>query len=311
MSCESTRLTSGFYSYHFLMDGKVISADQVVEHIAHQNSTPIVLFGEYHAHPGVHLAQYNLLKAMQREFGQVSLSMEQFARDKQNLIDQYLQDIDAMGEEVFVIRSNAWRNYRSDYRPLVFAQMEAGLPVIAANAPRKVVRCISRVGREGIQQIPEKYSGTAVFPWQNNESHYELSNRQEYYDSFAERLGNELPQETIERQFAAQQVWDATMADSILLSQQTYPNNALMHTVGSFHVDFGRGLADFLGQTQNEKLFTIVPVTGGWQQVQNMQNRADILLWVNPTPIAYTAEEQERYGKLHRSPKAENCKFDG
>ena len=56
------------------------------------------------------------------------LSMEQFARDKQAVLKQYLAG--EIGEQTLMDQGEAWPNYASDYRPLV----ELNHQVMAINA---------------------------------------------------------------------------------------------------------------------------------------------------------------------------------
>lgn len=50
----------------------------------------IVLVGEWHGHPGAHLMQARLFSALYQQNPDMALSMEQFTRDKQHVVNQYL-----------------------------------------------------------------------------------------------------------------------------------------------------------------------------------------------------------------------------
>ncbi|MCV5900204.1 ChaN family lipoprotein, partial [Escherichia coli] len=52
-------------------------------------------------------------------------------------------------------QANAWPNYESDYRPLVEFAKQKNLPVIAANAPKSIVRCIGRQGLDYINKLDD------------------------------------------------------------------------------------------------------------------------------------------------------------
>ena len=77
----------------------------------------VILIGEWHTHPAVHRFQTDLLRSLYQQNQNISLSMEQFTRDKQTVINQYLNH--DIGEQTLITQSNAWANYESDYRPLV------------------------------------------------------------------------------------------------------------------------------------------------------------------------------------------------
>lgn len=87
------------------------------------------------------------------------LSMEQFTRDAQPLMDDYLTG--KIGEQYLIQKANAWPNYESDYRPLVEFAKSQQLPVIAANAPKPIVRCIGRVGIDYLDRLsPNSANGS-------------------------------------------------------------------------------------------------------------------------------------------------------
>ncbi|MDG4869738.1 ChaN family lipoprotein, partial [Guyparkeria sp. 1SP6A2] len=84
----------------------------------------------------------------------IVLSMEQFSRDSQPYLDQYLQG--EIGEQYLIEQSNAWPNYASDYRPLVELAKHHQRPIIAANAPKNMVRCIGQQGIEYLDKLPKE-----------------------------------------------------------------------------------------------------------------------------------------------------------
>ena len=77
----------------------------------------VVFIGELHDHIANHLAEMALLKALQARMPAIALSMEQFERDVQPVVDDYLAG--RIGEESLKSKGRAWRNYAEAYRPLV------------------------------------------------------------------------------------------------------------------------------------------------------------------------------------------------
>lgn len=77
----------------------------------------VIFYGEKHRHPGIHLQQQRLLRALHARFAGIVLSLEQFERDVQPVLDDYLAG--RIGEINLVEKGRAWDNYRTSYRPLV------------------------------------------------------------------------------------------------------------------------------------------------------------------------------------------------
>jgi uncharacterized iron-regulated protein len=130
-------------------DGVVKTLEQVADDLSRYD---VVFFGEFHGHSGVHLAQMRLFRALQQRYPDMTLSLEQFERDTQPLVDKYLAG--EIGEKVLTEEGRGWDNYEQSYRPLVEFAKDNGLPVVASEAPKQAVICISKEGPEFINEIP-------------------------------------------------------------------------------------------------------------------------------------------------------------
>ncbi len=82
-----------------------------------------------------------------------------FERDVQTVLDEYLAGL--ITERHFLLSSRPWRNYETDYRPLVEYAREHHLPVIAANAPARYVSRVSSQGPDSLKSLPQ----VAVKSW--------------------------------------------------------------------------------------------------------------------------------------------------
>ncbi|GAL08136.1 uncharacterized iron-regulated protein [Photobacterium aphoticum] len=60
----------------------------------------VILIGEWHGHPATHRLQADLLAALYAKRPHLTLSMEQFSRDKQYVLNQYLAG--EIGEETLI-----------------------------------------------------------------------------------------------------------------------------------------------------------------------------------------------------------------
>ena len=75
-----------------------------------------------------------------------------FERDVQPILDEYLAGL--ITEKAFRDSSRPWNNYEKDYRPLVEYARKQKLAVIAANAPRRYVNRVARLGAASLLDIP-------------------------------------------------------------------------------------------------------------------------------------------------------------
>jgi uncharacterized iron-regulated protein len=116
----------------------------------------VIIIGESHNDALAHLLEAELLRLADerltagggRDARAVALSLEMFERDVQHVVDEYLGGL--ISERHFLLSSRPWRNYQTDYRPLVEYAKGRRLPVIAANAP---ARYVSRVTANGPKSL--------------------------------------------------------------------------------------------------------------------------------------------------------------
>ncbi|MGB0900016.1 MAG: ChaN family lipoprotein, partial [Psychrobium sp.] len=216
---ESPKSVSSLYDYHLLSpDGTEISIEQLVSQHSDAN---VFMVGEFHAHPGVHLFQAKLMAHLAAQDTPLALSMEQFTRADQAILSQYVAG--EVGEITLTKKTKVWDNYKSDYRPLVEIAKDQSLPVIAANAPRDIVKCIGRQGPQYLDKLPALQRELVAKTIDISDSPY----RQKFLGNMR---GMSLSDKRIEQMFGAQMAWDATMAESIA----NHLTNNLNHRV--FHI---------------------------------------------------------------------------
>ena len=259
-----------FYDYQLLSEkGQKIDLNRLPESLANAD---IILVGEWHTHSGVHRFQTDLLQQLNSRNPKVALSMEQFSRDKQNVVDEYL--VGTIGEQVLMKNGNAWPNYESDYRPLVELAKSQGIDVIAANAPKPLVRCIGRQGVEYLNKLTDKERRYLAADIDTSSSPYK--------EKFMASMHHGKPEQT-EKQFAAQVTWDETMAESIVNYIAKNPNSQVMHIAGKFHTEQGLGTkASILKRNPNLNVAIITPVSDPAHDVGN-----DYRLHVLAPPVRY------------------------
>ncbi|MBE3654904.1 hypothetical protein BOO92_18555 [Vibrio navarrensis] len=281
----STSSLNHFYDYQLNSpQGQPLSLQKLPSELL---TADVILIGEWHTHPGVHRFQTDLLHTLSSQHS-VALSMEQFTRDKQPVLNQYLAG--EIGEQPLMSEGNAWPNYESDYRPLVELAKRQGLDVIAANAPKAIVRCIGRQGIGYLDKLDE------------TERHYlaaEINTADSLYkDKFMASMHHGQPEQT-ERQYAAQITWDETMAESIVNYRKAHPQTQIVHIAGKFHTEGGLGTANsILRRAPELKVVVITPVAS------LSENGSDYQLQVLEPPVRYV--QQSNRMKAYQALKKRN-----
>lgn len=264
----------------------------------------VIFLGEVHRHAGVHHAQMALFRELHARHPAMSLSMEQFERDQQGVLDEYIAG--KIGENTMAGKIEVWNNYGTSYRPLVEYAKDHRLPVIAANAPGMVVRCVGMEGPEFLARMKPEQRGWAAAelnlqegPYRDKFLGFATSDAGHGGDPDAKPGEKREPSAQAVRAFAAQVTRDDTMAESIALHLQKNPGRKVVHLTGHFHSDAFLGTVERLKLRRPDlKIAVVSPVESG-DEAQPKITLTDIksgtvLLVIRPLPAPYATNEEMR-----------------
>ncbi|WP_319535159.1 ChaN family lipoprotein [uncultured Vibrio sp.] len=281
-SIPSSVDVTSFYDYKlYSPSGTPISINHLTREL---QQADVLLIGELHTHAGIHRFQTDMLKQLSKGQRPIALSMEQITRDKQDVLDEYLNG--QIGEQTFIQQSNAWPNYESDYRPLIEFARRADIPVIAANAPRKIVRCIGRQGIDYLNKLDSKERHLVAETINTDGSLYK--------EKFMASMHHGGLEQT-EKLYAAQMTWDETMAESIAHYLAKYPGTQVVHVAGKFHTEGGLGTAtSILNRNPRLNVVVVTPVT------DVTTDSSDYQLEVLAPPVRYVQDSNRMKAFSHR-----------
>jgi len=196
--------------------------------------------------------------------GQPALALEFLERDAQDLADDFATGL--VSRQGFAA-ALALKNRGSDvarrdmlgrnpvstagmplldpHLDMAAAARDAGLPLIAANAPRRYVGLIRAKGPAAADDMTHEQRRLFVLPDQLTEGPY----RDRFYGLMAHMTSSHGAADTgkaaadVDALYLAQNVWDATMAESVLNALNA-GHEPVVLVVGQFHTDFQGGLLD-------------------------------------------------------------------
>jgi len=236
-----------------------------------------VLVGETHDDGVGHGVEAQLLYRAAERFGAVGdqattkrpvvLSMEMFERDVQYILDEYLQGL--ITEAQFKSSARPWPRYDTDYRPMVEFARAHGIPVVAANAPRRYVNRVSRLGPASLDELSataKEYLPPLPYPPASKEYAAQfnalmgemMQAQQPKADSTAGSAAegdSGSPADTaapradpamhsMGNALSAQALWDAAMGNAVANALDQRQHALVIHYVGSFHVEKGTGIPE-------------------------------------------------------------------
>jgi len=231
-------------------EGKKVKYDKMIENIS---KTDVVFFGELHDNPISHWLEYEVTADLHEVVGErLVLGAEMFEADNQLLLDEYLSK--AYEADKFEAEVKLWKNYKTDYKPLVEYARKNNLPFIATNVPRRYASIVSKKGLESLESLPDE-SKRFIAPLP---IHYDPEVRS--YKDMMQMTGMPGMGGKVNENFPkAQAIKDATMAHFILKNLEA--GRVFIHYNGSFHSENYSGIIHYLKRERPEiKVSTITTV---------------------------------------------------
>jgi len=208
----------------------------------------VIFIGEEHESPIAHKAELTILTELAERDSSLVLALEMFERDVQDTLNTYLKG--KIPEDEFLERTRPWPNYHEDYRPLIELAKKKGIPVIAANLPRRAAAAVAMANKISPEVLG---SDNAYIP-----DTFYLDSK-EYYKRFLatmETMPNRAPMKMrkTEALFKAQVLKDAVMAGSL----NAFLDRRILFCCGHFHSDYHLGIPYQLRKNHPELKIAVI-----------------------------------------------------
>ncbi|MCE9620621.1 MAG: ChaN family lipoprotein [Planctomycetes bacterium] len=218
-----------------------------------------VFLGESHDDAHGHALEARIVLELLAAWPSGALSMEMLERDEQIYADQWrIGKIDA---QMLAEKTNslAWAgkgSWMAWYQPILDDAKYQGGVIIAANAPRKYVRTVSKEGMQALPPVTSEERALFDVPALKNEGYRE--DFRAFMVEMRQEEGQPTPvvtDEEVDKFIAAQLMWDATMAHS---AANARPKYRVVHIAGCFHIDrSGATVAEFKNLRPYDKVATV------------------------------------------------------
>ncbi len=229
----------------FNQSGKEVTYSKMVNDL---QGADMIFFGELHDNPVAHWLQYELTSDLFEVKGKdLMLAAEMFESDNQIIFNEYMKG--AISESSFESEMRLWKNYQTDYKPLVQFAKDSGLVFVASNIPRRYASLVFSKGFEGLEELSEtakQFIHPLPIPYDPELKCYK--------DML--KMGPMGGAHTNENLPKAQAVKDATMAYFILKHWQ--PGKQIIHFNGSYHSDNFQGIVWYIQQDHPELIIRTI-----------------------------------------------------
>jgi uncharacterized iron-regulated protein len=240
----------------------------------------VVFFGEMHDNSICHWLELEFTKDLFSEDSNLILGAEMFETDNQLLLDEYLAG--KISTKGFEAEAKLWKNYKTDYKPLVEFAKEHKLQFIGTNIPRRYASLVNKEGFEGLDSLTadaKKY--IAPLPVKYDP---ELKG----YKSMLEMMGEGSKEHASDNLPKAQAIKDATMA--WFISTNMADGKIFIHYNGAYHSENYEGIIWYLKLLRSDvKILTITTVEQDniEELAEESRNLADYII-LTPSSITRT-----------------------
>ena len=213
------------------------------------DSADIVLLGELHDHAVGHAVQLAVVVDVMDTYPQSVLALEMLERDEQILVDDFMESVIDAKAFASKTHSNNWGgigSWAAWYQPIIDAVKDRGGSVVAANAPRRYVRLAGARGYARLDALPNERRVFVDYPKHLSSGRYrqrfwELGSQDDSGEKAEIDVSTIDPNDPKLPAFRSMQVWDATMAQSVVSARPSISNKVLL-LVGQFHVEYDGGI---------------------------------------------------------------------
>ena len=229
----------------------------------------VVLFGEYHDNSVVHWLQLEFTKDLAQKKDLV-LGAEMLEADNQTQVNQYLKG--EINQKQMDSSARLWKNYKTDYKPLVDFAKEKKFSFIATNVPRRYASLVFKKDLVALDSLSaQEKSWIAPLPI---EFDINLPGYKSMMGMQGGHAGEKMPK--------AQAIKDATMA--YFINKNRKENSIFVHYNGTYHSDNYEGINWYLRKLDaGIKIVTIATVEQ--KDISKLEaehyNKADFILVID------------------------------
>ncbi len=236
--------------------------------MAASSAADAVFFGELHDDPSCAAIARELLERFVAQPRPVALALEFFEADHQADLDAYLRgDID---EPTFVTRTKRNQGYAATHRPLIELCKAKGLAVIAANAPRRLVKAYRESGSDYDAYLAGLSEADRAFmpPWTRPPD-----------DAHKRRFMATMGGDRGPRFWPSMALWNDAMADSMARHRTAHPEARVLLVVGAFHVAGRLGTVTAYRERRSEDHIAVVTsIDGGLAFAAGDRGEGDLVV---------------------------------
>jgi uncharacterized iron-regulated protein len=198
----------------------------------------VIYLGETHDSAADHQAQLEILQALGARHSRLAIALEMFQRPFQSVLNRYLAgeltEVELQNQSQYIQR---WGFPWSFYAPILRWAKERQIPLLAINTPTEVTRKVARQGLSSLTAADQQFIPPLTEIDTSN-----LAYRAQLQQLFTQSHQGKTTSLNFENFWAAQVLWDETMAAAIAEYLQAHPDAQVVVLAGKGHIAYGYGI---------------------------------------------------------------------
>ena len=227
----------------------------------------VIYLGENHDRIKHHQQQLAIITRLYQRRGdsqpKLAIALEMFQRPFQPVLNRYLAgEIDENQLKQQTEYETRWGFDWEFYAPILRFAKAHKIPLIALNTPAEITLKVSKLGLSSLQGSDLRYIPPLTEIDLDNQV-YRQRLETIYQQHVDNNLGNS---QNADNFFAAQVLWDETMAEAIAHYYQAYPRSQIIVLVGKAHIMYDYAIPDRVARRIADPNFTQKTFFLGWDE---------------------------------------------
>jgi uncharacterized iron-regulated protein len=219
----------------------------------------VIYLGENHDSLAIHQQQLEIITQLQHNLAEadsakkLAIALEMFQRPFQSILNSYLAGTiteDQLRKQTEY--DTRWGFDWEFYAPILRFAKDQQIPLIALNTPAEISQKVATSGVNSLEKNDFRY----IPPLKDiklDNSEYRQRLAKIYQQHVEEGQGNSTDADNF---FAAQVLWDETMAEAIASYYQNHPDTQIVVLVGKAHVMYDYAIPDRVNRRIKDSSFT-------------------------------------------------------
>ena len=199
----------------------------------------VIYLAEQHANAKDHLAQLRIISRLRQRDPDIAIGLEMVQRPFQKVLERYLAgDISEAELRQQTEYDTRWGYDWGYYAPIFRLAKIYQIPLLALNTPSEVTRKVAVEGLESLSGTDLRHIPPLSEVKTDNQAY-----REAVQAVFAQHGGHG-NSDAFENFFAAQVLWDETMAEAVAEYHLEHPQTQIVVLAGEGHINYDYGVPD-------------------------------------------------------------------